>query len=405
MSRRGERAAHLAHNRRRVVPPPHRGAADLRVVTVIQAAAVEQAEQVVGGQWPVSGIERARFGRRHRGLSVVPVVGAVAGQMRCQPEPGPEAARRQAGRVRRHLPAEPAPPGGILRIRDGAAARGRREPGRVIRFRRPHRHGRQLGEGEQLALERLLAAEQDAGLGVHDQLDAVAGRRAQARPGPDGTVPGHGRHSDRLAAAGGDRAAHVQGEPGEQASRAQQGRNRQPRAVLEAERRQRRRVRRPERPGLLAVRSVGVATMVALVLQAVPPAGRDQQGRVPPVIAAPLGVRLLLPAGEPGRSGADPNRRIDSAASASYPGGGPGHRPARSAPRRTGTGGSSRPGGATRLLLAGRPWRHHPGRVGGGRRERQPVWSNYARCRLGTRTACGDAQGAGLALAGLLRDA
>ena len=38
---------------------------------------------------------------------------------------------------------------------------------------------------------------------------------------------------------------------------------------------------------------------------------------------------------------------------------------------------------------------HHPRRAGGGRRERQPVWSNYALCRLGTRTACGDAQGAG----------
>ena len=36
---------------------------------------------------------------------------------------------------------------------------------------------------------------------------------------------------------------------------------------------------------------------------------------------------------------------------------------------------------------------HHPRRVGGGRRERQPVWSNYALCRLGTRTACGDARG------------
>ena len=231
----------------------------------------------------------------------------MSGQVRFQPEPGPEAARRQAGRVRRHLPAEPAPPGGILRIPDGAAARGRREPGRVIRFRRAHRHGRQLEEGEQLALERLLAAEQDAGLGVHDQLDAVAGGRAQARPGPHGTVPGHGRHSDRLAAAGGDRAAHVQGEPGEQAGRAEQGRNRQPRDDLEAERRERRRVRRPERPGLLAVRSVGAATMVALVLQAVPPAGRDQQGRVPPVIDVPLGVRLLLRVRHAGRSGAEPH--------------------------------------------------------------------------------------------------
>ena len=307
MSRRAERAGHLAPNRLRVVPPPHRGAADLGVVAVILTAAVEQAEQVVGGQWPVSGIERARFGRRHRGQDAGLGGRAVAGQVRCQPEPGPEAARRQAGRVRRHLPAEPAPPGGILRIPDGAAARGRREPGRVIRFRRAHRHGRQLEEGEQLALERLLAAEQDAGLGVHDQLDAVAGGRAQARPGPHGTVPRHGRHGDRLAAAGGDRAAHVQGEPGEQAGRAEQGRNRQPRDVLEAARRERRRVRRPERPGLLAVRSVGAATMVALVLQAVPPAGRDQQGRVPPVIDVPLGVRLLLHVRHAGRSGAEPH--------------------------------------------------------------------------------------------------
>ena len=119
-------------------------------------------------------------------------------------------------------------------------------------------------------------------------------------------MPGHGRHGDRLAAAGGDRAAHVQGEPGEQAGRAEQGRNRQPRAVLEVARRERRRVRRPERPGLLAVRSVGAVTMVALVLQAVPPAGRDQQGRVPPVIDVPLGVRLLLHVRHAGRSGADP---------------------------------------------------------------------------------------------------
>jgi hypothetical protein len=38
----------------------------------------------------------------------------------------------------------------------------------------------------------------------------------------------------------------------------------------------------------------------------------------------------------------------------------------RSAPRRRGTGGSSRPGGATRSLLAGRPWWRHPGQVGSG---------------------------------------
>src|SRR5208282_2995112 len=45
------------------------------------------------------------------------------------------------------------------------------------------------------------------------------------------------------------------------------------------------------------------------------------------------------------------------------------------------------------------------GKSAGGRRERHPVWSDYARCRLGTRTACGDAQGAGWALAGPLRGA
>jgi hypothetical protein len=51
----------------------------------------------------------------------------------------------------------------------------------------------------------------------------------------------------------------------------------------------------------------------------------------------------------------------------------------------------------------------HGGTIGGksapGRRERHPVWSNYALCRPGTRTACGDARGAGLALAGPWRKA
>src|SRR5437762_11846381 len=84
MSRRAERAGYLAPNRLRVVPPPHRGAADLRVVAVILTAAVEQAEQVVGGQWPVSGIERARFGRRHRGQAAGPGGRAVAGQVRSE---------------------------------------------------------------------------------------------------------------------------------------------------------------------------------------------------------------------------------------------------------------------------------------------------------------------------------
>jgi len=49
--------------------------------------------------------------------------------------------------------------------------------------------------------------------------------------------------------------------------------------------------------------------------------------------------------------------------------------------------------------------RHHPRRVGGGRRELQPVWSNYALCRPGTRTAGGDAQGAAPALLAFAADA
>jgi len=48
--------------------------------------------------------------------------------------------------------------------------------------------------------------------------------------------------------------------------------------------------------------------MVALVLQAVPPAGRDQQGRAPPVIDVPLGVRLLLHVRHAGGSGAEPQQ-------------------------------------------------------------------------------------------------
>jgi hypothetical protein len=47
------------------------------------------------------------------------------------------------------------------------AAGRRREPARVGRYGWVHRQGGQLGAAEQLAAERLGAAEQDAELGVH----------------------------------------------------------------------------------------------------------------------------------------------------------------------------------------------------------------------------------------------
>ena len=77
------------------------------------------------------------------------------------------------------------------------AARGRREPGGIGRFRRARHHGRQLGESEALALERLHAAQQDAQFGVDDHLDAVVEVVAQAGPGPDVVAPRRGLTATR----------------------------------------------------------------------------------------------------------------------------------------------------------------------------------------------------------------
>ena len=319
------------------------------------------------------------------------------------PEPGPEAARRQGPRS--PTPASRARSArGHPRIPDGATDRGRRELGRVIRFRRTHRHGRQLEEGEHLALERLLAAEQDAGLSVHDQLDAVAGGRAQARPGPHGTVPRHGRHRDRLAAAGGDRA------PTSRMNRASRpaGRNRAGTGS----------------PGLFSkTRGGSGAASGGRSFQACSPSDPSPwlpwSPRTPggtagrPRSAGPRATGDRRPARRPAPALRPACREIrggpHSAASTPpgprFPGGGPGHRPVRSAPRRTGTGGSSRPGGATRLLLAGRRCGTIRGESVAGGGNANPFGEIMPCARLGTRTACGDAQGAGLALAGPLRDA
>ena len=115
------------------------------------------------------------------------------------------------------------------------------------------------------------------------------------------------------------------------------------------------RVRRPERPACSPSDPSARPPWSPSYSRRYRQAGRDQQGRVPPVIDVPLGVMLLLHVRHAGRSGAEPHPPHRLRPDRHFPGGGPGHRPVRSAPRRTGTGGSSRPGRATRLLLAGQP--------------------------------------------------
>jgi hypothetical protein len=127
--------------------------------------------------------------------------------MRRETDQRPEAACRQARDVFRRLPARPAErlPQALPQSPADVAARGRREPGGIGRFRRARHHDRQLGESEALPLERLLAAQQDARFGVDDHLDAVVEVVAQAGPGPDVVAPRRGRDGYRVAAAGGHR--------------------------------------------------------------------------------------------------------------------------------------------------------------------------------------------------------
>jgi hypothetical protein len=211
----------------------------------------------------------------------------VAGKVRRDTDQRPEAACRQARDVFGRLPARPAErlPQALPQSLADVAARGRREPGGIGRLRRDRHHGRQLGESETLPLERLLAAQQDAQFGVDDDLDAVVEVVAQAGPEPDVVAPRRGRDGDRAAAAGGHRPSHVQGEPAEQVGGAQERGERGLLADVDLERRRRIQGRPPPRPAAYAVAPVDTAGLI-LVVQAVPPARRDQQLRLPVVIAA-----------------------------------------------------------------------------------------------------------------------
>ena len=267
------------------------------------------------------------------------------------PDQRAEAARRQVrgGPARTAERFPPVLPQGFAAV----AARWRREPGGVGRLRRVHRHVGQLGEGDQLAPGRLDPAEQDAELGVHGDLDAVIGPFGGT--GSEHITARRGRDRDRVAAGDGHRPQHFQGEPAEQAGRAEQlGRRRIGAAHLDRERRGTACFRRPPRPAALAVVTLGGLSLGApagnRALQAPPATGTDQQRSAPHVAA------VVLPLPRPGAVPAGPAPRATGAGAA------PGR--SRSATRPTGTSGSSRPGRATRSLLAGRPWRHHPGQVG-----------------------------------------
>ena len=212
------------------------------------------------------------------------------------------------------------------------AARRRREAGRVGRRGRVHRHVRQLGDGEQLAPEPLLAAEQDTQLGVDGGLDAFVEPVAGA---------GRGRDGYRGAAAGGHRPEYLQDVTVEQVLRAEEHGDRP--AVVEADlgRRGLRPAGRPPGPATLAVVPLDRPVLV-LVLHAVMAAGRDQQRH-----AAGLEAHL----GGEGQAGpVGPVEQPDHFWQAGH-------------------------GGTIR------------GKSARGRRERHPVWSNYALCRPGTRTA------------------
>ena len=153
--------------------------------------------------------------------------------------------------------------------------------------------------------------------------------------------------------------------------------------------------RRPPRPAALAVVTLGGLSLGApagnRALQAPPATGTDQQRSASHVTA------VVLPLPRPGAVPAGPAL-------------------ARQARERLPVGLGAqlgRQGQAGPVGPVEQPdhfWQAgHGGTIRGkslaGRRERHPVWSTYARCRPGTRTACGDAQGAGLALAGPLREA
>ena len=143
-----------------------------------------------------------------------------------------------------------------------------------------------------------------------------------------------------------------------------------------------------------------------------PPGATARPGRSAASRATSSGRRLAAAPARRGASGTTshlysaPAGGGTSGAAHRAAGAGAGSGRSRSAPRPTGTGGSSRPGRATRSR-SGRPAMAAPSRAsrlrGGGIATRSV--SIYALCRPWARMACGGAQGAGLALAGPLREA
>ena len=290
------------------------------------------------------------------------------------PDQRAEAARRQVrgGPARTAERFPPVLPQGFAAV----AARWRREPGGVGRLRRVHRHVCQLGEGDQLAPGRLDPAEQDAELGVHGDLDAVIGPFGGT--GSEHITTRRGRDRDRVAAGDGHRPQHFQGEPAEQAGRAEQlGRRRIGDAHLDREPRRTAYFRRPPRPAALAVVTLGGLSLGAparnRALQAPPATGTDQQRSAPHVAA------VVLPLPRPGAEPAGP--ALARQARERLPVG---------LGAQLGRQGQAGPVGPVKqpdhFWQAG-----HGGTIRGkslaGRRERHPVWSNYALCRPGTRTA------------------
>src|SRR5260370_41302717 len=121
--------------------------------------------------------------------------------VRREPDEGPEPAGCEPRGGLHRLPARPAErlPQALPEILADPAASWRREPGTVRRFRRVEHDGRQFGEVQLLAFERLLAAEEDAELGLDDPLEAVRERTGgQAGPRPRPGPPG-GHHPPPLA--------------------------------------------------------------------------------------------------------------------------------------------------------------------------------------------------------------
>ena len=165
------------------------------------------------GQAPRRGaVSRLRPARAGPGRATASPPGArrsraVTEQTRRMPDQRAEAARRQV--LRRSSAIDPS---GALSGAPGFRGGGcpvaaRTGPGWPPR--RVHRHVRQLGEGDSSAPDVSIAAEQDAQLGVHGDLDAVIGPFGGT--GSEHITARRGRDRDRVAAADGHRPQHLPG--------------------------------------------------------------------------------------------------------------------------------------------------------------------------------------------------